>query len=246
MLSVLKANLNRLFKNKFFIAGCILAAAITTYFVKNGETILAMHFRGGEGALQLISIGVIMFISIFAPIFQSAEYTNGTIRNKIAMGKKQSEVYAAHFITMSVASAAITICWLLGGVIGGIKINAWIITYTIRLLFSMVAYSSFMTFIGMRFRKIVTSASLGVLAFQGAFSSIIIIFMIAGRALGTAFGTIMRIFGNSLALGRWFANSQLSDPEMNVNVSVSIIISLVMAVIYYVIGTYKINKRDLT
>jgi hypothetical protein len=147
---------------------------------------------------------------------------------------------------MIIAAVAIIICWLLGGIIGGAEINAWIIKYTIRLLFSMVAYSSFMTFIGMRFRKIVTSASLGVLAFQGAFSSIIVIFMIAGRAMGTALGTIMRIFGNSLAVGRWFANSQLSDPEMNVNVLVSIIISLVMAVIYYAIGTYKINKRDLT
>ena len=245
MLNVLKANLHRLFKNKFFIAGCFLAAAITVFFIHNAESVLSVHFRSDEKALELISIGVIAFISIFAPIFQSAEYSSGTIRNKVAMGITQSEIYAAHFITMIVASIVIVLCWLIGGVIAGVSISSWIIAYSVRLIFSMIAYSSFMTFIGMRFRKIVTSATLGVLAFQGAFTSVIIIFMLISQTFGTKLGTVLDYIGNSIAMGRWFANSQLCDPQLNPSIIVSIILSLVMAFIYYMIGTFKINKRDL-
>ena len=109
----------------------------------------------------------------------------------------------------------------------------------------MIAYSSFMTFIGMRFRKVATSASLGIVAFQGAFTATIIIFMFVSRTWQTLLGKILVIVGNGSALGRWFANSQLSDPEINTSMIVSIIISLVMAVIYYMIGSFRINKRDL-
>ncbi len=245
MLNVLKANLNRLFKNKFFIGGCILAAAITVFFIHNAETVLDVHFRSDDEALELISIGVIAFISIFAPIFQSAEYSSGTIRNKVAMGITQNKIYAAHFLTMVVASIVIILCWLIGGVIAGVSISSWLIAYSVRLIFSMIAYSSFMTFIGMRFRKVVTSATIGVLAFQGAFTAVIIIFMLISQHFGTTLGTILTYIGNSIAMGRWFANSQLCDPNLNPGVIVSIILSLVMAAIYYMIGSFKINKRDL-
>ena len=245
MLNILKANLNRLFKNKYFIGGCILAAAITVFFLKNAGDILGPHFRTPDNSLQLISIGVICFISIFAPIFQSAEYMNGVIRNKVAMGHTQSEIYAAHFITMIVASAVIIVCWLIGGFIGGVGISTWLTIYSIRLLFSMIAYSSFITFIGMRFRKVITSASLGVLAVQGGFSAIIIIFMLASKSWGTALGSVFKYIGNGLAIGRWFASSQLSDPEMSVSILLSIVISLVMTVIYYMIGSFRIDSRDL-
>ena len=245
MLNVFKANLNRLFKNKFFIAGCILAAAITVFFIHNAETVLDVHFRSDEKALELISIGVIAFISIFAPVFQSAEYSNGTIRNKVAMGITQSQIYTAHFLTMVVASIVIVLCWIIGGVIAGISISSWLITYSIRLIFSMIAYSSFMTFIGMRFRKVVTSATMGILAFQGAFMSVIIIFMLISQTFGTTKGIILDYIGNSLAMGRWFANSQLCDPALNLSIIASIILSLVMTAIYYMIGTFKMNKRDL-
>ncbi len=245
MLNVFKANLNRLFKNKFFIAGCILAAAITVFFIHNAETVLDVHFRSEQYAHELISIGVIAFISIFAPVFQSAEYSNGTIRNKVAMGITQSQIYTAHFLTMVVASIVIVLCWIIGGVIAGISISSWLITYSIRLIFSMIAYSSFMTFIGMRFRKVVTSATMGILAFQGAFMSVIIIFMLISQTFGTTKGIILDYIGNSLAMGRWFANSQLCDPALNLSIIASIILSLVMTAIYYMIGTFKINKRDL-
>lgn len=245
MLNIIKANLSRLFKNKFFIAGCILAVVITIYFIDQAEIILDMHFRSIEKAHQLISIGVIMFISIFAPVFQSVEYTNGVIRNKVAMGYKQSEIYAAHLITMIAASLTIILCWIVGGLVAGVPVSSWLITYSVRLFFSMIAYSSFMTFIGMRFRKVATSASLGIVAFQGAFTATIIIFMFVSRTWQTLLGKILVIVGNGSALGRWFANSQLSDPEINTSMIVSIIISLVMAVIYYMIGSFRINKRDL-
>ena len=187
-----------------------------------------------------------MFISIFAPIFQNAEYSGGVIRNKVAAGVKQSEIYAAHFITQIVASAVIILCWAIGGVIGGVSISSWLIGYIVRLFFSMIAYSSFITFIGMRFKKIITSASLGVLAVQVSFSATIIIFMLVSRTWGTTVGHVLSFIGNGSAIGRWFVNSQLSDPELNISIILSIVISLVMAVIYYAVGSFRINKRDLT
>ena len=245
MLHLLKANLKRLFTNKFFIGGCILAAAITVYFMKNAETILGPHLRENYKSLQLISIGVICFISIFAPVFQSAEYSSGVIRNKISRGFKQSEIYAAHFITMLVVSFMIIVFWLIGGVIGGVTIDSWVILYSVKLFFSMIAYSSFMTFIGMRFRKAVASASLGVLAVQASFTATIIIFMLASTFWGKTLGIVFKYIGNASAIGRWFVNSQLADPEFNLSLAVSIMVSLVMAVIYYLIGSFRIDKRDL-
>lgn len=246
MFNVLKANIKRLFKNVYFIGGCILAMLITVGFINNAESFLGPHYRNAEKSAQLISIGVIMFISIFAPIFQNAEYSGGVIRNKVATGVKQSEIYAAHFITQIVASAVIILCWAIGGVIGGVSISSWLIGYIVRLFFSMIAYSSFITFIGMRFKKIITSASLGVLAVQVSFSATIIIFMLVSRTWGTTVGHVLSFIGNGSAIGRWFVNSQLSDPELNISIILSIVISLVMAVIYYAVGSFRINKRDLT
>ena len=245
MLNILKANIIRLFKNKLFIAGCAAAVIITVFFLKNSAEILGMHLRSESESLQLISIGVIMFISVFPTYFMGSEYSGGVIRNKVIMGYKQSDIYAAHNITAIIASLVIEICWIVGGIIGGVDLTKEVIFYAIKLFFSMVAYSSFITILGMRIRKTNVSAPLGIAAFQMGFMTIIFLAMIASNEFGTVLGKIFMYLTNCITIGRWFTSSQLSDSLLMPNLALSILIPLIMTVVYFVIGTYGINRRDL-
>lgn len=58
------------------------------------------------------------FYAVFICLFLSVEYSEGTIRNKLAVGHTRREVYLSNFLTVFTASLCIALAWLAGGLAG--------------------------------------------------------------------------------------------------------------------------------
>lgn len=246
MKNLMRANLRRLFTNWYFLGGCILAFVITVYFIKNADVILGTHARGVSESHVLISIGVIAFFSVFPALFQNAEYANGVIKNKVISGHRQSEIYVAHFLTQVIAAVTMILVWLLAGLACGAQMTTGLAGFCVIMAFSMTAYASYMTFIGLRFRKLVAAVAISILTFQIAFSSMLMLGFLITTFYDTMAGKLFKVILNSLSLGRWFVYTQLCDPEYGIGMARQCLISILMAALFYGIGTFRINKRDLT
>ncbi|MBD5170201.1 MAG: ABC transporter permease subunit [Oscillibacter sp.] len=58
------------------------------------------------------------FYAIFSCLFLSVEYSEGTIRNKLAVGHTRREVYLSSFLSVFAASLCMALVWLIGGLAG--------------------------------------------------------------------------------------------------------------------------------
>ena len=58
------------------------------------------------------------FYVIFSCLFLSVEYSEGTIRNKLAVGRTRREVYLSSFLTVFAASLCVALAWLIGSLAG--------------------------------------------------------------------------------------------------------------------------------
>lgn len=57
---------------------------------------------------------VSLLCGVFACLFLNAEYAEGTVRNKLAVGHTRRDIYLSHFVTVFAASAGIALAWLIG------------------------------------------------------------------------------------------------------------------------------------
>ncbi len=125
MRKLLSANLARMSKSKIFwalemisaIAGMVMfsLAVLNTrnigneWFLANGN----YYFY-----IVLIYIGVIM--ALFISFFVGAEYENGTIRNKLAVGHCRRDIYLANFVISGIAGLLFTITHMAASMLIGI------------------------------------------------------------------------------------------------------------------------------
>lgn len=109
MSKLVSANFSRLFRNKFFWIGLALVIGIATFITVNfvqahpwaGEKI---SFETKEVCVKYTPI-IAAIIALFAGLFVGEEYSNKTIRNKIASGYSKSEIYRANwFVCTAVGS----------------------------------------------------------------------------------------------------------------------------------------------
>lgn len=110
MSKLVMANVMRLKKNTFFWIGFVFMFAAGIYFpvkryVSMSQTGTIHHLDKGFFACSLF-IGIIM--AVFCSLFTGAGYSDGTIRNKVVIGHKRSDIYLADMITSSVT--AIVMC----------------------------------------------------------------------------------------------------------------------------------------
>ena len=95
------------------------------------------------------------FCAVFSCLFLSVEYSEGTIRNKLAVGHTRREVYLSSFLTIFAASLCIALAWLVGGLAGVPFLGfltlgpAGIILCVAVVVGFMAAFSAIYTFIGL-------------------------------------------------------------------------------------------------
>ena len=106
MAKLLRANLSRLWKSRIFYIGLAVMLLFNLFLVIDG------WHSGRQGYPQpledvlfqdFIIIGFVS--SVFVGMFLGTEYSDGTIRNKIAVGHTRVSIYLANLIVCAVASA---------------------------------------------------------------------------------------------------------------------------------------------
>lgn len=157
MSNLLRANFYRMRRDQMFwcCMGTVLICSAVFVFFWCREALLL----GSEAALEQYYFNMVMslgfFTAMFAAMFLNAEYSEGTIRNKLAVGRTRRDIYLAHFLTVLTASLFFVAAWLLGGCAGIPMIGPWgfglegLAFHVLIAVGSTIAFAAIFTFLGL-------------------------------------------------------------------------------------------------
>ena len=211
MIKLLRGNLNRLFKNKVFWL-CVAAIILCSVFmIRQGVLLMESDRKPVTLDEYYFRLGpfVALFLSVFIPMFLGAEYSFGTIRNKLTMGFTRDKIYLSYFLSSLIGVGIILTAWFLAGLTGIFQLGVWksgaaniIISFLVTILYS-TALTAFFTF----FSVMITGRSASVV-FQIVFALGIIL------AASTLYN---RLCEPEESRGIVFVNGELvmTEPEAN-------------------------------
>ena len=109
MRNLLRANFSRLGRSKIFYLAIIAMAGLAAFITWNqwdemrkyGATVTVDY------ALFLSQVVFGIVAAIVVSLFVGVEYSDGTIRNKLLVGRKRVDIYLANFITCAAALAIV-------------------------------------------------------------------------------------------------------------------------------------------
>lgn len=123
MSKLLSANFIRLRKSKEFWLCAVSTLLISTAMIySSSEWAQTAAERGfikplDDYYFQMVPyIGAIM--AIFISLFLGTEYSDGTIRNKLIVGRTRTSIYLSNFLTCLISGVIITAMWFIGGLPG--------------------------------------------------------------------------------------------------------------------------------
>ena len=109
MRNLLRANFSRLGRSKIFYLAIIAMAGLAAFTTWNQWD--EMRKYGAvvtvDYALFLSQVVYGIVAAIFVSLFVGVEYSDGTIRNKLLVGRKRVDIYLANFITSAAALAIV-------------------------------------------------------------------------------------------------------------------------------------------
>lgn len=123
MSKLLFSNFARLKKSKIFWF-CIVAMLGLSIF----DCLLQYRDKVSGFTVTLDSIFVLPYImsgillAVFCSLFIGSEYSDGTIRNKLVVGRNRSSIYLANFVVSAVAGLAMNLIYLVVACILGIPL----------------------------------------------------------------------------------------------------------------------------
>ena len=117
MNKLIRANFSRLFKSRFFKVCLIFSAGLGILMdmaryidIQKNQELYAkfgVEYKSADGFAFSLVLYIIFAISAFTAVFVGTDYSDGTIRNKLMVGNKRTEIYFANFITCAVANVII-------------------------------------------------------------------------------------------------------------------------------------------
>ncbi len=119
MRNLLSANFSRLFKDKFLWVACFTCFIMSFWITISGSQSANASIAQGRveyaeeylfSAVPLLGL----FLAACISMFLGTEYSDGTIRNKLAVGKTRYGVYFAGYLTCFAASLFVMLSWALG------------------------------------------------------------------------------------------------------------------------------------
>ena len=244
MKNLLRADLRRLFHNIFYVSCCILAFLITWYYTRNGAQFGIQYNANANQYMVFVSAGVLAFFSIFPALFQSTEYGDGVIKNKIAVGHKQTSIYLSQFITICVAAFIMVLCWLGGGLLAGAQMDRGLLKYTCVLFFYSMAYVSVMTCICMRITKMAIAIGLQIMIFQFSFNAALILNGVFAMTEGSI-AKAAQVMLNFIPMGQWISNTSLVDDTVTLGLFPQTALSFIVVAVFFGMGMFRLNKREI-
>lgn len=172
---LLSANFTRLIKDKFFGIGMIFMSVMGIYmtvmrYISTKE--YGIHISLDTGFFNYTLYAVIV-LSVFASLFIGTEYSDGTIRNKIIIGHKRTDIYLTNLLVCIAAGFLICIAYIVPALIVGIpllgffEVEIQTILLTALCIFVMtIAFSAIFTMIAMLNQS---KAAIAVISILGVF-----------------------------------------------------------------------------
>lgn len=171
MMKLLNANFARLRMNVVFRIGmavsAILGAALPTVSIWLDKTIYDLTgYSAGISSLLEDSMDfycfswvliVVVFFALFSGIFVGTEYSDGTLRNKIAAGYSRPQIYFSNLITNAVAGCILYTLYMIINLCVGIPYTGGfqylesktIAMYIVYIYIILIAFSAIFTLISM-------------------------------------------------------------------------------------------------
>ena len=109
MRNLLKANFSRLGRSKIFYLAMLAMAGLAAFIVWN-QWDDARKYGTAVTVDRALFLSLVVFgiaAAIFVSLFVGVEYSDGTIRNKLLVGRKRADIYLANFITCGAALAIV-------------------------------------------------------------------------------------------------------------------------------------------
>lgn len=160
MTNLLSAGFSRLFKDKSLWIACLVCCGFS----------LALAWQGCQSANAAIARGIVeyaeddlylavptlgLFLAACISMLLGTEYSDGTIRNKLMVGKTRCQVYFAGYLTCFAAGLTILLSWMVGasafflGPRVPLERGFWGILETLLILIGVMAsYAAIFTLIG--------------------------------------------------------------------------------------------------
>lgn len=121
MARILSANLFRLRKSRMFRAALLLTLLITAAGVllgsDAGDTPESVSLADAPLAHMAGAAVTVLFIG--------TDNTQNTVRNKLIVGSRRREIYAANMLTSAIICCSVNSAWLIGGLAGVPMIGWW-------------------------------------------------------------------------------------------------------------------------
>lgn len=244
MKDLVRIGLIRLYKNWVYLFGCVLAVAITTWFLQVRPIPQLTHYSA-ENVAILLSGAIVLFFSFFVGYFIGNEYEDGILRNKVMAGHSQITVYLSHYITLVIAMTVMLACWFVGAMLGGTKISGRLFVYCFVALLYNAAYIAIIQAMVFRLKKQVIGITLSI-----GFCYFLVTNVLIGNFLfylvseQTVLSKVIMIVYNMSALGQCFAKTEMADPGIGAT-GVQVAVSLVLIAAASFLGTLRLAKRDI-
>lgn len=115
MLKLLRADFARMWRSKLFWGALAVSVLFGVYACRSKhQSIVAF---GSEAMLDVVFfvwfslVGIIL--AVIASLFVGAEYSDGTLRNKLVTGSERWALYLSHFLVSAAVGIALTLAYML-------------------------------------------------------------------------------------------------------------------------------------
>lgn len=161
MTNLLRANLFRLWKDRIFrlcLFADVACTAVVTY-LQGRDDVKMRDVYGMETSLDELYFMVIMvlglIIGVLVCMYLNTEYSEGTVRNKLAVGHTRGDVYLSNFLTMAAAALVIQLGWMAAACVAIPLVGGWtggvgkLLLMLLLVTGTNLALAAIFTFIGM-------------------------------------------------------------------------------------------------
>lgn len=163
---LIKANFSRLFKSGVFKLYMLFSGGLSLFMIimrytdyqRNMEQYskLPPEYHTIDGIAFVGMMYLLFAIPVFVGIFLGTEYSDGTIRNKLVVGHKRSDIYFANLIvccsgTLIGAGLNLLILFTIGSALCGLEVMKVpdIIKYIIFIFIALIASTAIMVLVAM-------------------------------------------------------------------------------------------------
>ncbi len=115
MRNLIRANIARMMRDK--VVWILMAAALVIGLIALYGQYKSVQENGYAAFPESSAMGAFVLVGIvlsrFAPLFIGTEYSDGAMRNKIAVGAKRAQLYLSNFITCAIAGLLIDFVYII-------------------------------------------------------------------------------------------------------------------------------------